>query len=148
MIQHATPALFADLYEVDETAWLEEMGRLLADRRFQDLDIDHLAEFLTDIAKQDKREVLSRLAVLLAHLLKWEHQPDQRTQSWRATIDVQRDELADLLDSESLRQYAEQTLDRAYQRAVRQTSGETGLPLEAFAQECQYSLDQIMKPAS
>src|SRR5205085_12197809 len=109
-----------------------------------DLDMEHLAEFLTDMAKRDKREVLSRLAVLLAHLLKWEHQSDQRTKSWQATIGVQRDELEDLLDSETLRQYAEQSLDRAYERAVRQAAGETSLPPETFPPECPFSLEQIL----
>ncbi|MGZ3390191.1 MAG: DUF29 family protein, partial [Isosphaeraceae bacterium] len=65
-----------DLYNKDETAWLDVMARLIAERRFGELDYEHLHEFLTDMARRDRREVLSRLKRLLLHLLKWEHQPD------------------------------------------------------------------------
>jgi len=37
-----------DLYNKDETAWLEMMARLAAERRFAELDYEHLHEFLTD----------------------------------------------------------------------------------------------------
>jgi hypothetical protein len=143
MIDRKLKRPLIELYEADETAWLEEMASIVADGRFQEMDSDHLAEFLRDMARRDKREVRSRLAVLLAHLLKWDHQPEQRTQSWQTTIDVQRDELEDLLESETLHQYAEKSLDRAYERAVRHASGETGLHASAFPAECPYSLSQI-----
>ena len=74
------------LYQEDETAWLEQMAQLIAERRFAELDYAHLQEFLTDRARRDKREVLSRLTTLLTHRLKWEHQPDKRSNSWRAKI--------------------------------------------------------------
>src|SRR5205807_9659343 len=106
------------LYHEDETAWLEEMSRLVAERRFQDLDVENLSEFLSDMARRDKRDVLSRLTTLFAHLLKWEHQPEQRSNSWRATIANQRDELNDLLESGTLLKYANDVMGKAYGRAV------------------------------
>lgn len=42
------------------------------------------------MGKSEKRELASRMAVLLAHLLKWNLQPEKRTNSWRATITDQR----------------------------------------------------------
>ncbi len=39
-------------------------------------------------AKADKRELLSRLKVLLMHLLKWQFQADKRSKSWKMTINV------------------------------------------------------------
>ena len=54
-----------DLYTRDETAWLDVMARLIAERRFGELDYEHLHEFLTDMARRDRREVLSRLTTLL-----------------------------------------------------------------------------------
>jgi hypothetical protein len=51
---------FATLYRKDETAWLETMSQLLAQRRFRELDYRHLSEYLADMAKRDKREVMSR----------------------------------------------------------------------------------------
>src|SRR5438105_3133827 len=81
------------LYESDETAWLEWMAELARDGRSEDLDLPHLAEYLSDMARRDRREVESRLVVLLAHLLKWVHQPDHRSRSWRVTVIEQRQEL-------------------------------------------------------
>ncbi len=133
------------LYHEDETAWLEATSRLLAERRYDDLDIPHLSEFLSDMARRDKREVLSRLAVLLAHLLKWEHQPEQRSNSWRATIAAQRQELQDLLESQTLFAYANDVLAKAYRRAVQQASLETGLSEDAFPAECPFLLDAVLE---
>src|SRR5438876_941199 len=94
------------LYEQDETAWLEQMADLVAQRRFEELDHEHLQEYLLDMARRDKREVFNRLVVLLAHLLKWEHQQEQRSNSWRGTIVLQRRELRQLLESGTLRRHA------------------------------------------
>ena len=71
------------IYEQDETAWLDIMAELIRERRIEDLDLPHLAEFLSDMARRDRREVESRMIVLLAHLLKWSQQPKRRSRSWR-----------------------------------------------------------------
>jgi hypothetical protein len=134
----------AELYDEDETAWLEGMSRLISERCFHDLDIKHLSEFLSDMARRDKREVLSRLTTLLTHLLKWEHQPSHRTNSWAATIASQRDEFKDLLESKTLMNHAREVLEKAYARAVNQAALETGLAGETFAGECPLSLDEIL----
>jgi hypothetical protein len=91
------------LYEQDETAWLEQTASLVAQRRFDEIDREHLCEYLSDMARRDKREVFSRMVVLLVHLLKWDHHPDHRSNSWRGTIVTQRSELRQLLESGSLR---------------------------------------------
>ena len=132
------------LYEEDETAWLEEMARLVAERRFAELDAEHLSEFLSDMARRDRREVLSRLVILLTHLLKWEHQPDQRSNGWRATIAGQRDELKDLLESGTLLRHAQEVLGKAYERAVRQAALEAGLGEDVFPLECPFTLDAVL----
>lgn len=145
MTRAALETPLAELFEQDETAWLEAMSRLIVDGRFEELDYPHLNEFLCDMARRDKREVLSRLTSLLVHLLKWEHQPDQRTASWAATIANQRDELADLLESKTLLNHAAETLAKAYGRAVKQAALETGLLETAFPTDCAYSLDSILE---
>src|SRR5258708_889931 len=89
----AAPDLSA-LYMDDETAWLEAMAALIRRRDFARLDLDNLSEYLTDMAARDRREVRSRLVLLLSHLLKWDYQPEKRSGSWRATILNQRQELA------------------------------------------------------
>src|SRR5438034_10371800 len=96
----------AHLYESDETGWLEEMSKLVNERRYGELDYKHLSEYLLDMAKRDRREVLHRLTTLLTHLLKWKHQPRKRSRSWQVTLLRERHELQDLLDSRTLENYA------------------------------------------
>lgn len=120
------------LYEQDETAWLEAMAALAAGGRYAELDYKHLSEYLADMAKRDRREVFSRLVVLLSHLLKWRFQPERRSGSWRGTIREQRRELRQLLDSGTLRRHAEAVLPEAYAEARRQAADETELSLDVF----------------
>jgi hypothetical protein len=74
--------------------WSQEQARLLRARLFSELDIEHLADEIEDVGKSEKRELASRMAVLLAHLLKWRSQSSYRTNSWRATIADQRKRIA------------------------------------------------------
>jgi hypothetical protein len=132
------------LYEQDETAWLEAMACLAASGRIAEMDCAHLSEYLADMAKRDKREVFSRLVVLLAHLLKWEHQPQRRSGSWRGTIREQRRELKQLLTSGSLRNHAEAVLADAYAEARRQAADESELSPDAFPVEDSRGLDELL----
>jgi hypothetical protein len=128
---------------MDETAWLEAMAELVGAGRFEELDYTHLQEFLTDMARRDRREVESRLALLIAHLLKWTYQPKRRSSSWRATIEVQRQELVRLFRSETLRNHALAALADVYADGVRQAAVETELPVSTFPEQCPYSLEQL-----
>src|SRR5207237_7533549 len=142
MSEHTKPAI-PSLYEQDETAWLEQTAGLVAQRRFAEIDHHQLSEYLADMARRDKRDVLSRLVVLLAHLLKWEHQPQQRTKSWEATILHQREELQDLLESGTLCNYAREVLAKAYQRAAREAALEMGADISALPEVCPWSLEEL-----
>ena len=132
------------LYEQDETAWLEAMAVLAAEGRLSEMDSHNLSEYLSDMAKRDRREVTSRLAVLIAHLLKWRDQPMRRSGSWRETVEVQRQELSELLESGTLRNHAADTLSKAYTFGVRQAVAETGLLESAFPIDCPFTLDEVL----
>ncbi|MDR3089077.1 MAG: DUF29 domain-containing protein, partial [Desulfobulbaceae bacterium] len=69
-------------YETDVVAWAGEQARLLRAGRFDLLDIENIAEEIEDVGKAEQRELMSRMAVLLAHLLKWQYQPERRGKSW------------------------------------------------------------------
>ena len=84
----------ATSYDKDVILWSQEQARLLRAGRFAELDIEHLADEIEDVGKSEKRELASRVAVLLAHLLKWNRQPKMRTNSWRSTIKDQRRRVA------------------------------------------------------
>lgn len=132
------------LYEQDETAWLEAMAALAAAGRYAEMDFANLSEYLTDMARRDRREVFSRLVVLLAHLLKWEHQPDRRSGSWRGTIREQRRELRQLLESGTLRNHAEAVFADAYAEARKQAADESELPLSTFPAVNPWMLDAAL----
>ena len=53
----------APLYDRDFVLWTEEMARLLRERRFDQLDIENLAEEVESMGKRDGREVENRLEV-------------------------------------------------------------------------------------
>lgn len=144
MAAHQTTTPLMELYEQDETAWLEEMARLASERRPDEFDYDHLAEYLIAMASRDRREVVSRMVILIAHLLKWEAQPGHQSRSWEATINEQRRQLADLLASSTLRHHAEAILETAYRRGLSLASGESGLPELNFRSENPYSLGEIL----
>ena len=77
-------------YDEDVLLWSQQQARLLREGRFSELDVEHLADEIEDVGKSEKRELASRCAVLMAHLLKWRFQPSIRSGSWRATIRDQR----------------------------------------------------------
>jgi len=112
------------------------------------MDYRHLSEYLADMAKRDRREVFSRLVVLLSHLLKWEHQPERRSGSWRGTLREQRRELRQLLESGTLRNHAEAVLADAYAEARRQAADETELSLDVFPAEDARGVDELLAEPS
>jgi hypothetical protein len=144
MTTTAAASTLSDLYEADETAWLDAMSDLIRSGRRDELDYAHLAEYLTDMAKRDRRAVMSRLVVLLVHVLKWEHQTRRRTGGWKATIFSQRHRLRNWADGGVLRAHAEAVLPTAYAQAVVEAAAETGLSPEAFPATCPYTLDQLL----
>ena len=96
------------------------------------------------MARRDRREVESRLTVLIAHALKWVHQPDCRSGSWRGTIIEQRQELEGLVSRGVLRNHAEAVLADVYRKAIDRAAAESGLPVDTFPVVCPYTLDQLL----
>ena len=88
MDNKAVKTPLSQLYYEDFAEWSCEAGAALRDRRFQELDVEHLAEEIDDMGLNLQREVISRLTLIMVHLLKWTFQPDKRSRSWRATINT------------------------------------------------------------
>jgi Domain of unknown function DUF29 len=55
-----------------------------------------LQELIDALSRSDKRALRSHLARLMAHVLKWQLQPEKRSRSWRATINNSRREIAEI----------------------------------------------------
>ncbi len=139
-----TDLALPQLYQADETAWLEAMAELIEAGEYSELDYTNLREYLSDMARRDRREVESRLITLLLHILKWEWQPEHRSRSWHGSILEQRQELDGLIGRGVLRNHAEAVLAEVYQKAVARASTETGLPPADFPAECRYTLDEVL----
>jgi hypothetical protein len=58
------------LYDQAFCAWTEQQVRLLRAGRLQDADLVHIAEEIETLGANERRELESRLEVLLLHLLK------------------------------------------------------------------------------
>jgi hypothetical protein len=84
-------------YDADIAAWAEEQVALLRSGQWALLDIAHIAEEIEDMNISHRHQLAQRMAILMAHLLKWKYQPDRRGASWENTIHNQRDKLAKLL---------------------------------------------------
>ena len=136
------------LYESDFFEWTRQQARLLRERRFSDLDLDNLIDEVESVGSSERREIRNRLLVLLSHLLKWQFQPGRRGESWRRTIQEQRDQLEDLVrDSPSLRGYRDDAVVRAYLGATVRAAEETGMAIGLFPDACAFSPDQVFDPS-
>jgi hypothetical protein len=132
-------------YEKDFYAWAMENAELLKQKKFDEIDIEHIAEEIESMGKNDKRGIISHLRVLIAHLLKWQYQPEFRTNSWKSTIRNARYQIRALLeDSPSLKREIHSKLDRAYKDSLNIASDETGMAEEVFPKHCPFSLEKCL----
>ncbi|BAP56709.1 hypothetical protein THII_2412 [Thioploca ingrica] len=132
-------------YETDFYAWASYNAQLLREGKFSELDIEHIAEELESMGKNNKRELISRLKILIGHLLKWQYQPGGRSTSWRGSIVEQRLQLNDLIEySPSLKPQLLEAITQAYPHAVELASDDTGFLESVFPEICPYSQEQIL----
>jgi hypothetical protein len=132
-------------YDDDFYAWSMEQARLLRAGEFARLDIENIAEELESIGRSDKRQIESRLVVLLAHLLKWQVQVGFRSRSWLAPIREQRRRIGRLVRaSPSLQPAVHQLLAEAFTEARERAADEAGLAETAFPAACPFTVDQVL----
>ena len=132
-------------YEADYAQWCTEQGALLRSGDVRSLDRENLAEEIESLVRSDKREIKSRLNIILIHLLKYEFQPEKRKGGWRATLREQRRQLAYLLkESPSLKAFPNKELGEEYESARYLASAETELPVDDLPQRCPYTIEQVL----
>jgi hypothetical protein len=122
------------------------MAEALQTGQLEQLDLKNLAEEIEGLGRSEKRELRSRLQVLLMHLLKWQYQPQRRSHSWQSTITEQRIQLAGLLqDSPSLKPHLEEIFEDCYQAARQMEATETQLPIAQFPATSPYSIADALR---
>jgi hypothetical protein len=137
------------LYETDFYAWTQDQGaKLRARAGFDnrgDIDWENAAEEIESMGRRERREIASRLSLVLVHLLKWQFQPTHRSRSWRGTIKEQRRMLQQLLDDNpSLASLPADILVEEYSAAVAKASGETGFAQSTFPATCPFHVPDIL----
>ncbi|AFY32386.1 DUF29 domain-containing protein [Calothrix sp. PCC 7507] len=132
-------------YQADFNLWIDKTAKLLREHRWQEIDLEHLIAEVEDLGKSERRAIISQLIRLLLHLLKWQYQPQRRSDSWLDSITDARTqiELA-IQDSPSLKSYPIEQLKESYQKARRQAAKQTGMIISVFPEGCPYSLELVL----
>jgi len=134
-------------YETDIIAWANEQARLIRSRNFELLDIEHIAEEIEDVGKSEQRELASRMAALLCHLLKWQYQPARQSSSWKPTIKRQRERIRHRLNkTPSLKNCLndDEWWADAWADARDAAEKETGIFYNKFPKKCDWQVENIL----
>lgn len=132
-------------YDDDLYTWAWEQARLLREAGPAEFDAQNIAEELEDVARREYDKLQSALAVLMMHMLKWDHQPERVTRSWDNSIAEQRRRFHDLIAANSgLKSKLDDILDGAYRDARGRASTETDLPRDDFPARRPYLLRDIL----
>ncbi len=135
-----------DLYEIDNSLWLEKTIKLLKDNSFNELDLDHLIEELDALGKSQYQSVKSWLYRIIIHLLLleyWTVEYERYNRHWRSEIDAFRFDLNSKLTTNYQNKLAEE-LQFIYEKAVKYVINKSGLNIDTFPKECPYNLAQLL----
>ena len=136
----------SSLYETDFYAWTQEQSKLIELKQWPQLDASNLMEEIASLGRKERQELRNRLGILLGHLLKWQFQPEQRSNSWRGTIREQRKQINLLIkDSPSLKPYLKEALEDAYELGIALAMKETQMSGDSFPRSCPYRLSDILE---
>jgi hypothetical protein len=135
-----------NLYEQDFYLWTQKTAQQLKENQFNEVDIPNLIEEVESMGRSEKRELKSRLIILLMHLLKWHYKPEKRSESWRSTIAEERICIEELLeDSPSLKPLLSEVFEDCYQKARLKASDETKIKLIFFPKESPFTLEETLE---
>jgi hypothetical protein len=132
-------------YEDELAAWAHDQADVLRRRIVAQLDWDNLAEQIESVGGRERRELRSRLRVLIIRLLKWECQPEKRGHGWQSAIGEQRIHIAGVIeDSPSLKGHLGDILQDCYKWARSRAALEANPPLATFPENAPYSVEQVL----
>jgi Domain of unknown function DUF29 len=88
-----------------------------------------LDELIDSMSKIATREMRSHLLVIMIHILKWKHQPQKRSWSWKISISNARDEIEEVQEETPsvTKKTIETEWDKVFTKAVRQSADEMKL---------------------
>jgi hypothetical protein len=135
-------------YADDLYGWVEDQIALLKAGRLSEIDADNIADELSDVGNEQYDKLESAIRVVLLHLLKWDHQPSQRSRSWVLSVREHRRRIGRVLrKNPSLKPSIEDAMIEAYEDACDDAMRETDLPKTAFPTRCAYDWEAILNRA-
>lgn len=133
-------------YDHDLSLWAKDTAQLLRERCWDAVDWEHLIEEVEDLGKSERSAIGSQMERIMVHLLKWQYQPQRRSDSWLDSINDGRSQIRRKLeDSPSLRSYPDQVLAKEYTRARREAARQTGIEISIFPEFCPYAIEQVLE---
>jgi hypothetical protein len=133
------------LYDTDFNRWALEQATALKAGRWQELDLEHLAEEIEALSKSGKRAIQSHLERILFHWLKWLFQPEPRSESGKNSVaDSRRDMQRIIDDSPSLKSYPGEVLERAYHYARRKHPENPMVDRARLPKTCPWNVAQVL----
>lgn len=134
-----------ELYEHDFYTWALRQAELVRGHRFAELDLENVAEELESLGKEQAHRLQSSFRVLLLHLLKWRHQPQRRSRSWRGTIVRERTNVEEILGGNpGLKLRCAELFAAAYRGARKEAAAETGLPIATFPEASPFTVSEVL----
>ncbi|MGK7903382.1 MAG: DUF29 domain-containing protein [Hormoscilla sp.] len=133
------------LYELDDSQWLEETIKLLANQNFKQLDLENLIEELEELGREKKNAVASLLEQAIRHLLLLEYWTDELEDNrvhWQGELYNFRIQLKRRMTA-NLRIFLESELDYIYKYALGFVKIKTQKKVH-FPPECPYNLEQLL----
>jgi hypothetical protein len=131
-------------YEKDVYGWATHTAELLRNKKMSEVDFDNIIEEMEALGRSEKYQLINRLSLLMAHLLKWQYQPEKRTRSWELTVKEQRKQIKiHFSDNPSLKGKLSEILENAYFIARLKAEKETSIDEKSFPEECPYSFEEL-----
>lgn len=132
------------LYETDESLWLEATIELLKQKQFNKLDVENLIEELINLGKRDLAKAKSLLRQIIIHILLlqyWQVEYERNYRHWLGEIKTFRYDLNNHLTT-NLMNKLQDDLENIYQSAVDFVQVKTDLTI--FHEKCPYTLAQLL----
>ncbi len=133
------------LYDRDFCLWIESTVKQIQEKDFQNIDWNNLLEEIESMGKREKNALESNLTILLMHLLKWQYQPDKRSNSWAFTITEHNRRIKKAFKhSPSLKSYFQEVFAECYGDGRKLASRETGLPIDTFPEQSPFNTEEVL----
>lgn len=136
------------LYEQDYYLWLIQTSKLLQEGKLNQVDINNLIEEIDSMGRSEKKEIKSRLIILIEHLLKlnyWQAEKEYNARGWRNTVVEQRLQInLSFEDSPSLIKVLDESFLDCYNKARISTLQKYQLSGDLFPIQPPFSLEDIL----